>query len=436
LDRELVVFFDEADCLSGASLITFLRQIRQGYIDRYISDDSKFPRSMALVGMRDIRDYLTHVRPDAESKGLAGPFNIKEDSLTLANFTEKEIGLLYRQHTDATGQIFEDSAITKAWYWTEGQPWLVNALAKFTVVKELKNDYSVKITGEHIDQAAQTLMLNNDTHFDSLKERLKEPRIRRVIESVLVGVSSFPEGISDDDAQYTLDLGLLKTDPNNSNVYLPANPINQEVIIRSLTTKIQRTVETTIPDSYKNKWMDGINLDMNGLLQAFQIYWSENSEMYIKNNMIDSLITNSIGFALEKYSLSDKNSIINDIVESITNNLVNLTNEALTHLVLFAFLQRVMNGNADLLQREYALGTQRVDICVVYKERRYPIELKIKGNKSHNESLEQLFGYMSKSTAPEGWLVVFDKDFTKPWDEKIFVKTEIYKNKTVHVFGC
>ena len=34
LDKPLVVFFDEADCLSEGTLTTFLRQLRDGYINR------------------------------------------------------------------------------------------------------------------------------------------------------------------------------------------------------------------------------------------------------------------------------------------------------------------------------------------------------------------------------------------------------------------
>jgi hypothetical protein len=178
LNKDLVVFFDESDCLSGTALITFLRQIRLGYNNRYDSPKSKFPRSVALIGMRDIRDYLVQVRPEEQSAGLANPFNVKKESLTLANFTKEEIHSLYCQHTEATGQIFTHEAIDQAWYWTEGQPWLVNALACEAVVKQLKNDYSTVIAGSNIDQAAETLILRRDTHIDSLLDRLKEPRIR------------------------------------------------------------------------------------------------------------------------------------------------------------------------------------------------------------------------------------------------------------------
>jgi hypothetical protein len=137
LDKDLVVFFDEADCLSDTPLITFLSQIRDAYNVRH-KPGNKFPRSMAIVGLRDIRDYLAQVRPDEMSKGLASPFNIKKEALTLANFTERDIEALYLQHTEASTQVFEPSAIQRAWYWSEGQPWLVNALANQAVVRDLK----------------------------------------------------------------------------------------------------------------------------------------------------------------------------------------------------------------------------------------------------------------------------------------------------------
>jgi hypothetical protein len=125
-----------------------------------------------------------------------------------------------------------------------------------------------------------------------------------------------------------------------------------------------------------------------------------------------------------------------DLAEAIRTGLTGLANEALAHLVLYAFLQRVLNGGADFIQREYALGRTRADICVGYKGRRYPLELKIKGVKSRAESIDQLSGYMDRCGASEGWLVVFDKDFGKPWDRKLSWETIRHDGKTIHVVGC
>ncbi|MDR1519424.1 MAG: ATP-binding protein, partial [Planctomycetota bacterium] len=203
LDKPLVIFFDEADCLSGQPLITFLRQLRDGYVNR---DAAPFPWSIALVGMRDIRDFKARIRPDGETPGSASPFNIVTKALTLGNFTAKQIAALYRQHTDATGQIFEPEAIERAWHWTEGQPWLVNALARQAVEDDLGGDHSLPVTGEHIDGAADALMKRRDTHIDSLLERLKEPRVQRVIEPMLYGGDAVADPLSDD-SKFCLDIG-------------------------------------------------------------------------------------------------------------------------------------------------------------------------------------------------------------------------------------
>jgi hypothetical protein len=90
--------------------------------------------------MHNIRDYKAQIRPDSQSLGSASPFNIVTESLTLKNITKDEIASLYQQHTDETGQIFEEAAVELVWQQTQGQPWLVNAIAREVIVKILQSD--------------------------------------------------------------------------------------------------------------------------------------------------------------------------------------------------------------------------------------------------------------------------------------------------------
>jgi predicted GNAT superfamily acetyltransferase len=84
-----------------------------------------------------------------------------------------------------------------------------------------------------------------------------------------------------------------------------------------------------------------------------------------------------------------------------------------------------------------ALGRMRADICVVYKEGKYPIELKILQNqRSLAESLKQTAAYMDRMGTAEGWLVLFDKDREKNWDEKIYMRKESVDNRVITVVGC
>ena len=83
LDKPLVVFIDEVDCLSNGTLIVFLRQLRDGYVNRRTIP---FVHSVALVGMRNIRDYKSRIRDDEETLGTASPFNIVTENSDAAQF--------------------------------------------------------------------------------------------------------------------------------------------------------------------------------------------------------------------------------------------------------------------------------------------------------------------------------------------------------------
>ncbi len=178
-EKPVILFIDEADSLVGDTLISLLRQLRSGYTLR----PRLFPQSIILCGVRDVRDYRIH--SDKEKSIITGgsAFNIKAKSLRLDNFNLEEIKALYRQHSHETGQSFSDDIFPLVWDLTEGQPWLVNALG-YEVCFEMKEgrDRSREINVEMIEQAKENLILRRDTHLDQLADKLKEGRVRRVIE--------------------------------------------------------------------------------------------------------------------------------------------------------------------------------------------------------------------------------------------------------------
>ena len=384
--RPVVVFFDEADCLVGTVLISFLRQLRDGYVNR---DSVPFPVSIALVGMLDVRDYKAQIRPDGESLGQISPFNVITEDLMLRNFTEAEVAALYAQHTEATGQVFEPAALSKVWEFTRGQPWLVNALARECVVKIHAYDYSAPITADDIVAAKETIIRRRDTHVDSLMERLREPRVRRVVEPVILGKDEFFSS-DDPDCRLVLDLGLLREDEHHALV--PGNAMYGEILLRYLSDAEQKRFYNLFREPFWAK-PDG-TLDMPALMRAFQSFWRENS-----------------GADRDLYGFK----------------------EATPHLVLAAFLQRVVNGGGRIT-REMAIGRRRLDIGIEYGKGRYAVELKMK-RQFGPDSLVQLAGYLSDLGLDEGWLAVFDDDPAKSWDEKIFLRDETCDGKTIHVVG-
>ena len=91
----------------------------------------------------------------------------------------------------------------------DGQPWLVNAIARECIEKQLQNDYTNPVTAEMVEQAVHTIILRRDVHIDSLLERLQEERVRKVMEPVILGYAEDIDYLSDD-FMYCMDLGLIR----------------------------------------------------------------------------------------------------------------------------------------------------------------------------------------------------------------------------------
>jgi hypothetical protein len=219
----IVLFLDEIDSLLGGVLISVLRQLRTGYAGR----PGSFPWCVALIGLRDVRDYRLEVRPDEETLGTSSPFNIKVESLTVPDFSAAEVAALYGQHTAETGQVFTPEALALAFELTGGQPWLTNALARQVVTVEAP-DPATPITAVQIERAKEILVQRRDTHL-ALVGLLRQPRVRRVIEPILAGVVLGVEAFGD--VQLAKDLGLVVSGPQGLTI---ANPIFREVIPRAL----------------------------------------------------------------------------------------------------------------------------------------------------------------------------------------------------------
>jgi hypothetical protein len=340
---------------------------------------------MALIGLRDIRDYKLKLRSDSESLGTASPFNIKVESLTLRNFNEEEVGRLYRQHTEETGQEFTDEAVARAFELTQGQPWLVNALAYHICFRESR-DRSQAVTLEHIESAKEALIERRDTHLDSLVARLQEPRVKRVIEPILTGSVSF-DPTFDDDFSFVKDLGLVTKD---SGVPEIANPIYREIIPRILSSHVQAGI------ALDTKWFvapEG-TLDMMKLIEGFLKFWRRNGEVLLAGMPY---------------------------------------HEAAPHLVFMAYLQRVVN-HGGRIEREFAVGTGRADLVTSFGGQEDVIELKLlRGSYTVPEGLEQVADYAKRLGRDRGYLVVFDPKTEKPWEERGEVEEILQDGVTVVV---
>ncbi len=182
--RPVVMMIDEIDALVGDTLVSALRQLRALYPER----PERFPLSVILCGVRDVRDYRIHASSENEPVAGGSAFNIKAESLRLGDFTRAEVDALLGQHTTETGQEFAPRAMEAIWEQTRGQPWLVNALARELCFERQRLRLRDRpLTVRDVFEAREALILRRDTHIDQLTDKLREPRVRRVIEPLLSG---------------------------------------------------------------------------------------------------------------------------------------------------------------------------------------------------------------------------------------------------------
>jgi hypothetical protein len=333
--------------------------------------------SVALVGMRDLRDYLVRSK-DGSPLNPGSPFNIKQDSATLSLFSPEDVRVLAEQHTAETGQRFTASALEAIWEYTRGQPWLVNAiLQKCTWVLCPDGE---EVTIGFVREARELLIQERTVHLDSLSERLREPRVKRIVEMILTG-STNPELLRGDDYLLTQDLGLVTAERGNPEI---ANPIYREIIARVLSEPYQLSIPAA---EWRWQKPDG-TLDMDSLMREFQRFWRRHGDTWE---------------AKADYT------------------------EAFPHLLVMAFLQRVVNGGGRI-DREFAAGRGRIDLVVEYGGESSIVEIKLvhPGDGpavTIEEGLTQIARYRN-SIDPSAalYLVVFDRTDAgraKPWDERL-----------------
>lgn len=383
----LVVFFDEADCLVGQAMVSFLTQLRDGYLARR---KTPFPQSIVLVGQRNVRDYVTSQedRIAVGWLGSASPFHITAEATSIAPFTEPEVVELCAQHTAATGQRFEPEATARIYELSQGHPWLVNALADQIVDRDVR-DRAVPVTAAHVDAAKETIIVERRTHIDALIHKLHDPRVRRLLDPMLVGDRVTSETLHDDLA-YTLGLGILRVHAGQVEI---ANPIYREVFPRALSYDQQIQITASTAPFVAE---DGA-LDMPILMAAWQDFWRKDGHL-----------------AADGFSYKESGP----------------------HLMLMAFLQRIINGGGRV-DREYGLGRGALDLIIEWRGTRHAIEVKLRRDTQTEErALLQVARYLDTAGLTEGWLVLFDLRSTLPWEQRLTTRTVESHGKRITIVGC
>ena len=172
--------------------------------------------------------------------------------------------------------------------------------------------------------------------------------------------------VPEDDRRFVLDLGLVKRDDGGGLEI--ANPIYREVIVRSLAGGAQDSLPRMQPT-----WLDASGrLDADALCDAFLDFWRQHGDAMLGTTHY---------------------------------------REVAAQLVLMAFLHRVVNGGGSI-EREYAIGRGRMDLCLRMGDVTVAMELKVWRDGKPDplgSGLEQLDRDLDGLGLRGGWLVIFDQ---------------------------
>jgi hypothetical protein len=206
---------------------------------------------------------------------------------------------------------------------------------------------------------------------------------------MLAGTLPDVDDTFDDDLSYARDLGLVAS----SLPITVANPIYREVILRVLGSR----PEAVIQDDPKSFVLPDGRLDLPKILREFTAFWRQHGEMLARGTAY---------------------------------------HEAACQIILMAYLHRIVNGGG-YLDREYAVGTGRLDVLVRWPYRtpegerevqRDALELKVwrpGQSDPRAEGLGQLDCYLERLDLDEGTLVIFDRrPEAPPWCDRVRFETD------------
>jgi hypothetical protein len=172
----------------------------------------------------------------------------------------------------------------------------------------------------------------------------------------------------------------------------------REVLVRQLSLNLQ----TSLPRPWWRWSTSEGRLDFPALLDAFRQWWRENA---------DVLATEPSPYP-----------------------------EAVPHLALCAFLQRVVNGGGQV-HREFAAGRGAMDLLVDYGPDRFAVEIKrVRARDSLDTLVEQgvaqLGRYLDTVGLDHGWLVIFDGRPNLTWESRLWTREASAGGKRVIVLGA
>lgn len=353
--RPLVLFLDGLDTLAREVRVSVIRQIRAGKPRR----PRGFPWSIGFASLRDPRE-LDSAQGPASAAQPTSSMSLEAEVIALPPLTREHVGKMCASLAEDLSETVLTTAVDRIFDLTNGAPFLVNSLASRVV--ELFEQRKGAITAADVDKARDVVLERRGGVLDEAVDRMRDPRFKALLEQVGSGIL---RDLSSEEARAAVDLGIIRETPEGAVAF--ANPMWKLLVARQLPNAKSSMFSTDKP-----AWVrpDG-RLDPEKLLETFLEFWRRHGDQV---------------FAGATYG-------------------------ELSPLVLTAFLNGIIKSGG-LIEREYALGRGRMDVCIRQGGSAVALVVKVRRDRDADpavEGLVQVDESLARHGIEDGWLVIFDR---------------------------
>ncbi len=377
LDKPLILVLDEFDALAEKGISAVVSAFRNIYTHRRLevnkaaAEKTYWLHGVALIGVRSVLGV-------EDVKG--SPFNVQQ-SLHIPNLTEDEVKDMFRWYEKESKQKIEPAVIEKILYETRGHPGLTCWFGE--LVSEGVENYSPP--GDRpVDEkdfekifAAATYDLPNTTILNIIGKARKEPYKQLVLE--LFRTES--------------KLNFSFDSPRTNYLYMHG------VIDKEIAPGGERYIRFSCPFVQKR------------LFNYFSAELYPNvGQLYSPMTDLDTVAADDrlyVKSVLELYGDYLKNNS-HWLFKEAPRRADMRIREAVFQFNLYAWLNEFLKRVSGLVYPEFPTGNGKVDLFIIYKGKRYALEVKsFSGLHQYREGLKQAAAYAGNLGLKEIHLVFF-----------------------------
>jgi len=356
----LCLFIDEFEDIPKDVLDGFLRTLRGIYLRKQRNESYNILHSVGVIGVHSI-SQITFA-------STSSPFNIHE-SISIPNFTAKQVKELLIQYAEETGEVFPEEVIEFIADKTGGQPYLVNLVAQI-LTEEIKPYFENRaITLSDAETAyMKMLTMRGNTNLDSIRKRIKSEATKSRLVSIIYK-GDIEYNLDDEVLEELITFGIIQ---EKDGYCVISNPAYSHTIIHAYKPWDNGPIEQYFPD--------GLSLvfDSEGFIKPHPVI--ENFQYFLPQ--VDP-----------KFYFPEGTPI-----------------EIVPHYFLLSQFNILSRHNGGHARAEVHQGHKRMDIVVFEKKgKKTVIECKIwRGSAYQNDAREQLVDYLVHENLSSGYLVFFN----------------------------